>query len=64
MSFPRASVYLDGKLLGKTPIETPVDVSAGNHAVTIAENGYGQKEMIVEIKKDRVERIKVKLEKN
>jgi len=64
MSFPRAEVYLDGKSLGKTPIESPVDVNTGKHTLTISENGYARKEMTVEIKKDMVERIKVKLEKN
>ena len=34
-----ASVYLDGKLVGKTPLNLP-SVAVGSHAIRLAHNGY------------------------
>jgi len=35
-----AEVYIDGKLVGVTPIARPIAVDAGNHMVTIKKQGY------------------------
>ena len=32
---PWAEIYIDGKLVGKTPLQKPIQVPAGNHEVKL-----------------------------
>jgi predicted Ser/Thr protein kinase len=63
LSFPRATVSVDGKSVGPTPIETPLDVAEGKHKVSLEAPGYETKEIAVNVKKNGVEWVKARLEK-
>jgi hypothetical protein len=62
MSTPaQASVFLDGQLVGKTPIAIP-DLSEGAHAVRLELSGYRGWTSEVHIRSNRRERVIVTLE--
>jgi len=62
-SFPAfASVEIDGKHIGKTPLEK-VSLSPGTHQVIISEGGYKNSENLVEIKPGETTHLGVALEK-
>ncbi|HMD67732.1 MAG TPA: protein kinase [Chitinivibrionales bacterium] len=63
LSFPRAAVSIDGRSVGSTPIETPLDIAEGKHTVSLEAAGYETKEIPVNIKKNKVEWVKARLEK-
>lgn len=63
LSFPRATVSIDGRSAGSTPIETPLDIAEGKHTVSLDAPGYETKEIPVNIKKNKVEWVKARLEK-
>ena len=45
-----AKVYVDGKLVGKTPIEKPVPLRPGNHKLKATKAGYSTLELQFKIK--------------
>jgi hypothetical protein len=56
-------VLVDGRSVGSTPIETPLDVPEGAHTVSLAAPGYETKEITVNIKKNGVQWVKARLER-
>ena len=45
-----AKVYIDGKLVGKTPIEKPIPLRPGNHKLKATKAGYSTMELQFKIK--------------
>ncbi|MCQ8893819.1 MAG: PKD domain-containing protein [Methanolinea sp.] len=56
-----AKIYVDGELLGYTPMFLPPTLSAGNHTVAIAEDGYPDavQEISLEDKRDSIRVIRL-----
>lgn len=46
---PGAELMLDGELLGKAPLSSPVQLTAGPHGLTVAHAGYTPRSVRVEI---------------
>jgi serine/threonine protein kinase len=57
-----AAVYLDGKLLGKTPFSLPV-VAAGDHAIRLERDGYRRWSSSIRIVASEQNRVTASLEK-
>jgi hypothetical protein len=59
---PGAHVYLDGKLVGDTPLQIP-DVTAGSHAVRIEHTGYRRWTSAVRVVASETNRVTASLER-
>ena len=59
---PGAAVYLDGKLLGKTPFSVPV-VPAGDHAIRLERDGYRRWSSSIRIVASEQNRVTASLER-
>jgi hypothetical protein len=44
-----ATVYLDGKRLGRTPIDESVDIDPGKHVVKLKRRGYAMARLDVDL---------------
>jgi len=56
-----AKVYVDGKLVGKTPIEQPVPLRPGKHRLKATKAGYGTLELQFKIKARKKTELMVEL---
>jgi hypothetical protein len=57
-----AQVYVDGKLVGTTPLETPVAVEPGRHVVAVAASGHHPWEREVRLARGKKRTLPVELE--
>jgi len=57
-----ASVFVDGELAATLPIETPIDVEPGPHALTVSSNGYHSHHRALDLPRGKRTDIEVDLE--
>lgn len=58
---PRASVAVDGRPRGETPLKAPLQVSAGSHVVRVYKDGYLPFETRVDVAGAQASRVEVQL---